>query len=234
METLIVQNSELMVYAKNTNEIVKEMKLDIASIIKLLSKFLSGSIELIYTFNNYIDIKKTKCLVIYKLKHATLNKYRIVIRYGQLKDISKSIGDMLNKQINEDYNIVDYYIIGFVQASLITVQMVYDTLLPIDKNSKQTIKKLTEIQADTIIQNIKNIVEESKFSFYQEEMNKDTNIQKYKDSFNEICKLDNAFNQELSDVLDSGLRPKIFDGNNFPLTNIARRLNEIYTKYKNL
>lgn len=228
------QNSELIIYAKDSNNMIRELKIDIASIIKLLSKFLSGSIDLIYTFNTVTNIRKIKCLIVYKLKNEQTNTYIVAIRYCQLDSISQSIKDLLNKETNDGYKIEDYTIIGFLQANLIPVQTIYDNVLLIDKNGKQTIDDdLTENEADNTISRIVEVVEDTKFSFYVQEMNNDENLSKYADSFIEMRRLDNEFNNAINNILDRSLHPKVFENRNFMVNTVSNSLTRYYTDYIN-
>lgn len=88
---------KLMKYAKDTNEKVYELNIKVDELLKLIHKFLSNQINLLYTFNSNID--QTKVLIIYKLQNLNdNNKYQIVIRYCGLNMISNSINQFTKKK----------------------------------------------------------------------------------------------------------------------------------------
>jgi hypothetical protein len=103
------------------HETVKDLEIKIDELIKLVHKFLSNQIDLIYTFKS--NIKDTKVLIIYKLQKN--EKYHLVLRYCGLNQISKSINDFMKKKINKDTKIIDFVIIGAIQDNIITIQSIY-------------------------------------------------------------------------------------------------------------
>jgi hypothetical protein len=146
---------KLMKYAKDTNDIVHELNIKVDELLKLIHKFLSNQINLLYTFNSNID--QTKVLIIYKLQNLNdNNKYQIVIRYCGLNMISNSINQFTKKKINTDYKIVKSIIIGAIQENMITIQSIYKNLDSIENINKQTIKDISNDESETIINDLIN------------------------------------------------------------------------------
>lgn len=217
---------------KETKEIVQKLEIKIDELIKLINRFLSGQIDLIYTFNN--NIQDTKVLIIYKLKHKTEeNKYNLVLRYAGLNQISASISSFKKKVINKDYEIDSFHIIGAIQQNMISVQQIYKDLKNIDSLNKQTLNGLSNEECDDLIGNTLNIIEENKIRKFSENMESNEILRDHAESMKELMKLDNRFNNDIVNIIDRYLNDKIFDKKNFKLGGLCAELSKLYKRYKN-
>lgn len=216
---------------KETKEIVKKLEIKIDELLKLINKFLSGQIDLIYTFNS--NIQDTKVLIIYKLQHKNdENKYNLVLRYSGLNQITSSISSFKKKVINKDFNIVSFKIIGTIQQNMISVQQIYKKLDNIDSLNKQTLDNLTNNECDNLIKRVFDIIEENKMKKFSENMESNEILREHADSMKHLMKLDNQFNKEIINIINKYLKDKVFRNKNLLINKLCSELTLLYNRYK--
>ncbi len=235
IDILLKQNEDLLGYAKGAKQSNEELKqsvhrleIKIDELLKLVHKFLSNQITLIYTFNN--NVTKTKVLIIYKLQKN--NKFHLVLRYCQLEEISKSISSFCSKKINTDFKIKDYIVIGAIQENVITIQSIYNSIEDIDKMNKQTLTEMNEVECDNLISNVFNVVTTNKQNLFTQNLQENEILSEHCDSMMHLTNLDNKFNKEINNTILKYLDMKIKDKKNFSVKKISTELKSIYDKYK--
>lgn len=223
---------KLMRYAKDTNEKVDELNIKVDELLKLIHKFLSNQINLLYTFNNSID--QTKVLIIYKLQNLNdENKYKIIIRYSGLNMISNSINQFTKKKINTGYKIIKSIIIGAIQENMITIQSIYQNLDSIENINKQTINDISNDESETIITDIFKIVNNNKLNLFVNKLEDNEILKNHCDTMKHLTIMDNEFNNNINDIINNYLNEKLYNNKNFQVKKLCNDLKIIYDKYKN-
>jgi hypothetical protein len=223
---------KLMKYAKDTNDIVHELNIKVDELLKLIHKFLSNQINLVYTFNSNID--QTKVLIIYKLQNLNdESKYQIVIRYCGLNMISNSINQFTKKKMNTDYKIVKSIIIGAIQENMITIQSIYKNLDSIENINKQTIKDISNDESEKIINDIFKIVNNNKLNLFVNKLEDNKVLKSHCDTMKYLTTMDNEFNNSINDLINEYLSEKLFNNKSFRVKKLCSDLKVIYDKYKN-
>jgi hypothetical protein len=214
-----------------TKETVKRLEIKVDELIKLINKFLSGQIDLIYTFKD--NIQDTKVLIIYKLQNIDDNsKYNLVLRYAGLSQISKSINEFTKKKVNKDFKIVSFKTIGTIQQNMITIQQIYKSLDSIDSLNKQTLQSLSNDECEILTNKIFNVIEKNKFDTFENNMQSNEILRDHVDSLKHLRKLDNKFNEEIVNVFDNYMKEKLFDNKSFRVNKLCIDLQKIYFNYK--
>lgn len=214
-----------------TKETVKRLEIKIDELLKLIHKFLSGQIDLIYTFKD--NIVDTKVLIIYKLQNKTdKSKYNLVLRYAGLSQISKSINEFTKKKINKDFNIVSFKTIGTIQQNMITIQQIYKSLDSIDSLNKQTLQSLSNDECDILTNKIFDVIEKNKFTTFENNMQSNDILRDHIDSLKHLRKLDNEFNKKIINVFDNYMKEKLFDNKSFRVNKLCGDLQKVYNNYK--
>jgi hypothetical protein len=223
---------KLMKYAKDTNEKVDELNIKVDELLKLIHKFLSNQINLLYTFNSNID--QTKVLIIYKLQNLNdNNKYQIVIRYCVLNMISNSINQFTKKKMNTDYKIVKSIIIGAIQENMITIQSIYKNLDSIENINKQTIKDISNDESETIINDIFKIVNNNKLNLFVNKLEDNKVLKNHCDTMKHLTTMDNEFNNNINDLINDYLSEKLYNNKSFRVKKLCCDLKVIYDRFKN-
>jgi hypothetical protein len=223
---------KLMKYAKDTNDIVHELNIKVDELLKLIHKFLSNQINLLYTFNSNID--QTKVLIIYKLQNLNdNNKYQIVIRYCGLNMISNSINQFTKKKINTDYKIIKSVIIGAIQENIITIQSIYKNLDSIESINKQTIEDISNDESETIINDIFKIVNNNKLNLFVNKLEDNKVLKSHCDTMKHLTTMDNEFNNNINDLINEYLSEKLYNNKSFRVKKLCGDLKVIYDRYKN-
>ena len=223
---------KLMKYAKDTNDIVHELNIKVDELLKLIHKFLSNQINLLYTFNSNID--QTKVLIIYKLQNLNdESKYQIVIRYCGLNMISNSINQFTKKKMNTDYKIVKSIIIGAIQENMITIQNIYKNLDSIENINKQTIKDISNDESETIINDIFKIVNNNKLNLFVNKLEDNKVLKSHCDTMKHLTTMDNEFNNSINNLINDYLGEKLYNNKSFRVKKLCGDLKVIYDKYKN-
>ena len=210
------------------HETVKGLEIKIDELIKLVHKFLSNQIDLIYTFKS--NIKDTKVLIIYKLQKN--DKYHLVLRYCGLNQISKSINDFMKKKINKDTKIIDFVIIGAIQDNIITIQSIYKSLDSIDNMNKQTLTEISDEECNNIITSVISIISKNKNTLFVENLEKNEILKEHCDTMKHLTKLDCEFNNSVNNIVKKYLNEKINDKKNLRVNRIVNELENIYKEYK--
>ncbi len=213
------------------HETVKKLEIKIDELIKLINKFLSGQIDLIYTFQS--NIQDTKVLIMYKLQHKEdETKYNLVLRYAGLNQISKSISNFTKKKVNEEYNIVSFTTIGAIQQNMISVQQIYKKLNNIDSLNKQTLDNLSNDDCNKLIKKVFDVIDENKIKKFSENMQSNDILREHNDSMKHLMKLDNKFNKELVTIFDKYLGEKLYSNKSFRVSKLCTELKDLYHNYK--
>ncbi len=239
IKTVVEQNKKILNLAEQQgvkidalHDTVKNLEIKIDELIKLVNKFLSGQVDLIYTFNN--NIRDTKVLIIYKLQHKDDDtKYNVVLRYAGLNQISKSISNFTAKKDNESYNIVSFTTIGAIQQNMISVQQICKKLCNINALNKQTLDGLSNDECNELIKNAFDVIEKNKINKFSENMQSNEVLREHADSMKHLMKLDNQFNKDIITLFDKYLKEKVFDNKSFRVSKLCSELDKLYHIYKN-
>ncbi len=214
------------------NETVKRLEIKLDELIKLIHKFLSGQIDLLYTFKS--NIRDTKVLIIYKLQNKNnLDDYHLVLRYCGLDMITKMITNFMDKKINKNYKIVSFTIIGAIQENMITIQSIYNELVDINNKHKQTLNNLSNNKCDELIKNIFDIVNINKQKLFTDNLENNKVLKEHCDTMKHLTNLDNKFNLDVNNIIKKYLNEKLFENKSLRVNVLAKELEKTYKQYKN-
>lgn len=223
------QIDELLKYGKDTNETVKRMEIKIDCLIKLVSKFLSNQIDILYTFKN--QMLQTKVLIVFELESLLeSNKYKLVLRYCSISELATSV-TKLNKKY-DNYLIFNFYIIGAIQENILTTQAILNNISEFDKVSKST-QDININEVKIIINKIIEIVNNKKIIIFNENIKKNKLLSEHSESMNELLKLDNKFNKTINKKIKFYLNEKVLNYESFKKENLCKELEKVYNDYTN-